>query len=467
SGYLGFVETPIEIARFMVSLSSKIDKKSKVLEPGAGRGVFIRALLESDFEDIYAIEYSESLYTYLTNAGFSETIKIIKHDFLQWETDEKFDLIIGNPPYVHYNQLTLELKDSLRKILNSSESNIYYAFIMKAIDLLKEGGELIFIVPYAFLYNTHAKILRKHIIEKGSIEMIIDLDEARIFKGESPETIIFKFVKNKKIEYVNYLKLNKRSKVKIYEIVECASLAIKSMTDNELFSYKKIPHWTHFDRWGITNNTNFLYNDENSFVRLDKIAKVGVGLITGFDEAYLVQDINEIPENERNFLQPFVKSRDCVNDRIESFHWYIFIGDNITEDVLMKEAPFIYNRLLQYKERLEKRYINKQNKQWFHWQALRNYSFLIRNKNKPRIYVPTITRRKPVFSLDENGYLPSGDVLFIQPYNEKDVVRLHCYLNSKEFEEYYLSQGVRLGGRFVFTQRFLSEVYVKVNHTIL
>jgi tRNA1(Val) A37 N6-methylase TrmN6 len=119
-----------------------------------------------------------------------------KHDKMDPSVSAmQLHLVIGNPPYAHFNQLPQGTAEKVKKIIGTSEGDIYYAFIIKSINLLQEGGELIYIVPYHFFYNTHAKVVREHILKNGKIEIIIDLDEARLFRKANPETIIFKFRK--------------------------------------------------------------------------------------------------------------------------------------------------------------------------------------------------------------------------------------------------------------------------------
>ena len=90
---------------------------------------------------------------------------------------EQPHLVLGNPPYAHLNQLPKETAERVRQIISTLEGDVYYAFIIQSIKLLKEGGELIYIVPYHFFYNTYAKVVREHILKNGKIEIIVDLDE--------------------------------------------------------------------------------------------------------------------------------------------------------------------------------------------------------------------------------------------------------------------------------------------------
>jgi adenine-specific DNA-methyltransferase len=453
---IGFVETPKEIAELMVDLAS-IDKNDPVLDTGCGKGIFLQVLKDRGYKNIYGIEIDEELYDYCKR----KFNNVIFGDFLTYEFRERFSLIIGNPPYAHFNQLPMQLARGVKKIIGTSEGDIYYAFIVKAISLLKENGELIYIVPYHFFYNTYAKFLRETILKFGKLEIIIDLDEARLFQNENPETIIFKFKKGKynlKDEKIKILRI-KPIKANPSEIYTKAKESLGHQTSNDLFNYYEIPHYLHTQTWStyVFNLTNFPY------IRLKDIAKVGVGLVSGLDKAFLVStdELKYFNDRERVLVKKLIKAKNCKRFLTEGHELYIIIDESIkSEEELKGCCPNIYKKLLLFKGEMLKRYL-PQNKSWFHWQALRNYKFLLSNLNKKRIYVPAIDRHKHNrFSLGKEGLLPDGDVLFIQPYKEDDLFFLLGYLNSTFFRNYYLSKGARRGGRIVFTQRLVEDVEI-------
>jgi adenine-specific DNA-methyltransferase len=455
---ISFVETPKEIAELMVKLST-IPKNGLVLDTGCGKGVFLEVLKEFGYKNCVGIEIDKDLYNHC-KAKFDE-FKIILGDYLSYNFKEKFDLIIGNPPYAHFNSLPEPIKKEVKKIIGTSEGDIYYAFIIKSIKLLKDGGELIYIVPYHFFYNTYAKIVRERILKHGKLEIIIDLDEVRLFKNENPETIIFKFKKGKfnhKNEKIEVIKIVSK-KVKLKEIKEKAINALNTKISNDVFEYIEIPHYLISEPW----STFFTKIPDFPYVLLKDIAKVGVGLVSGFDEAFLLDEdeISKLNENEKQLIKNFVKAKNCKRFVVEGFVQYILIEDNLKdEEILKAKYPNVYAKLSKFKNKMENRYLPK-NKKWFNWQALRNYNFLIKNLNKKRIYVPTLDR-KPYnrFSLGDEGLLPSGDVIFIQPYNDDDIYFLLGYLNSSFFREYYLANGGRRGGRVAFTQRLLENAKI-------
>ena len=461
---ISFVETPREIVRLMVKLST-IQKDEPVLDTGCGNGIFLEVLKEEGYKNILGIEIDEELYKTCISKGF----RVVLGDFLSYEFKEQFGLIIGNPPYAHFNQLPKQISENVRKIIGTSEGDIYYAFIVKSINLLKEGGELIYIVPYHFFYNTYAKIVREHILKNGKIELVIDLDEIRLFKGENPETIIFKFKKgffNLSREKIKILNI-KVKKITPSEIMITANETLNNKSSNKIWNYKEINHFTTPAIWSSYLPSSISQSPQFPSVKLKEIAKVGVGPVSGFDKAFLIseEEFLKLNEKEKALVKKFVKAKNCVRFITQGYYYYILIEDKMSEDELKSEYPNIYSKLSKFKNALSNRYL-PEGKKWFHWQALRNYNFLTSNLLKKRIYVPALDR-KPYnrFSLGEENFLPSSDVIFIQPYKDNDILFLLGFLNSQFFRDYYLSNGGRRGGRVAFTQRILEEIRIPLFST--
>jgi hypothetical protein len=62
---------------------------------------------------------------------------VFKEDFIEWETEMKFDVIIGNPPYQNPGK--------------SKGEKLWYRFIRKSVGLLKDDGYLAFVTPNAWM----------------------------------------------------------------------------------------------------------------------------------------------------------------------------------------------------------------------------------------------------------------------------------------------------------------------------
>lgn len=450
---ISFVETPAEIIKLMINLINK-PKNSYILDSGSGKGLFVKELLNNGYKNVEAIELNKDNYKHLKT--FFNQNRIYNADYLTWNPVRKYDVIIGNPPYQHFNSLPNVIREEVANITNSRESDIYYAFINKSIDNLKENGELIYIVPYGFFYNTHAESLRKKIIENGYISHIIDLDEVRLFKGENPETIIFKFIKSKKNHLIDVLKINDKN-FGTKEIFNGAMEVISNKKGNKIFEYYSMEQFSNCKLPWSSNKKIHL----EKFKKLKDLAFVGVGLVSGYDKAFKVEDTSDFTEDEMDLVKKFIKGINCDGYKTSGNTKYILTEGIENESVLMEKYPNIYSIFKNHKEYMSNRYLPK-NKAWYEWQALRNKRKIDNLLKYPKIFVPTLDRSKENrFSISNDRVYPAGDVLVIIP-KKIDPFFLLGYLNSNFFKEYYLSHGARRGGRIAYTQRILSNIKIPV-----
>lgn len=172
---LGQFFTPPHIVKQMVDL---IRNDGSILEPSAGDGAFLKALPKHAVGVEIDPQYA------------SNQIKTM--DFFDYEGF--YDTIIGNPPYIKYQEISVETKNKLPKVLDK-RSNLYLFFIWKSIDMLHEGGELIFIIPRDFIKNTSAIQLNHRLFTEGGFSYWEEHGDARIFNGATPNTCIFRWVK--------------------------------------------------------------------------------------------------------------------------------------------------------------------------------------------------------------------------------------------------------------------------------
>lgn len=175
---LGQVFTPIRIVSDMLQLRQN---QGNVLEPSCGNGAFY-----NNIENCVGIEYDATV----APQG------ALVMDFFDYSIDNKFDTIIGNPPYVRFQDIGPETKSKLDMTLFDERSNLYLFFIEKCIKHLNPNGELIFIVPRDFLKATSSTKLNKYIYEQGTITDIIDLGDEKVFKDATPNCVIFRFEKD-------------------------------------------------------------------------------------------------------------------------------------------------------------------------------------------------------------------------------------------------------------------------------
>jgi len=257
--------------------NNPVDKKIKVLKTNDSIAEFKNTALDNTMHDFKLRGKQFSL-------GFKTALDLGYKSYMREESDleemkksleekppeiprRRFDYVIGNPPYVSYNEcsqqkvLIFELmkqgKASLNNIyginLHSIPShrkkyapkpNFYTFFIALGIALLKDRGKLCYIIPQTILVNPDLNVIRYHLAKFTTIEKIITFSGkmfiGRGLKQDKPvATSSLIFVLNREmpsalhqVEIINYKDLN--------DTVEEALQNILTGNESKKFAKKKI-----------------------------------------------------------------------------------------------------------------------------------------------------------------------------------------------------------------------------------
>lgn len=141
-----FFETPNEVAKKLCELA-EIKEQSNVLEPSVGKGRIADAAYEFNPHKIIGLDINTELEQYLKDKPYQTFLGV---DFLEYETDEKFDRIIMNPPFTKHQDIK---------------------HVMKAYEILAEGGILVSIMSVApfFREDKISTEFRTFIDEHGTV----------------------------------------------------------------------------------------------------------------------------------------------------------------------------------------------------------------------------------------------------------------------------------------------------------
>lgn len=361
-----------------------LNKPKNILEPSIGRGDLINFILNKNKTikfDMYEIDNTIQL---LDNI---EQEKVIYGDFLEQNIKCKYITIIGNPPYI-------KVKNKL---------NIYIQFIEKCYNLLKNNGELIFIVPSDFYNLTSSLILINNMLLNGTFTHIYHPHNEKLFENASIDILIFRYCKNKSL-------VNKQI-----------------LYNNELYyiNYKK--NIITFDKNKINNDITFKdYFD------------IYVGIVSGKEDIYKNDKFGNII---------------LINGE-NKYEKYIYITE------FPSDNKNINNYLLTNKQLLLNRKIRKFNEtNWFEWGALRNIKSIDKNINKKCIYLYNLTRRDKVAFIDNVNYFGGNLITLIPKENTNfNLNNILNYLNSNEFKKQFI-----YSKRFKIGHRQISNLYIPDN----
>ena len=213
--------TSAETARFMASLFD-IPKQEvvSILDPGAGSGMLSAALIErlqtvDAVKEIHLTCYENSpnvlplLKKNLTWVAGNSRIKVVYNiitgNYILSQADaynnglssERFDLIIGNPPYKRVSKTAPEVI-AMPDICYGTP-NLYFLFAAMSLFNLRDGGEMVYIIPRSWTAGAYFKRFRKKFLQDGALEHIhLFTDRSKVFDRESvlQETMIVKVRKS-------------------------------------------------------------------------------------------------------------------------------------------------------------------------------------------------------------------------------------------------------------------------------
>lgn len=541
--------TPKFIADFMVSLITH-SNPIRILEPSAGTGIFLEALKDK-FSNIVAIELDSTLTSH-------SAIPILYQNFFDYPVEEKFQVIIGNPPYIRWRNQPDEIRNDIiqRNFWNNrlnALADILQAFIFKSIDHLTDGGELIFITPKFWLQTLHAANLREFIIKAGYVDLIIDCQEKKIFSSVSSNLIIFKFIKAEppskhKVKVFSLLEKESITKEElnfIYKMLkepntkqkEEINLAIHyyqiehpissqswnlfPKKDEELVSQIELSCKTHYTitasiRNGLKDSDlqlpllqcvskqqlenysfnlkqlsicsigkrklyfidqkipNFQQFIDTRYVTISDIFQIGNGMVSGLDKAFWIRNNKNDPSislkfnaKEQSLLRDVIKARNMNQYKVNKYATYIFIQeqDFPSEQDFQEQCPNLYNRLIPFKEDLERRWSPKPIP-WYIWSFPRNFSIFLQFKHK--FFLPCKER------FDNKGFIrcvyDANDVLGVQDITvlglyswvRESPEYLLAYLNSKILFKWLIIKGLKRGGVLQFSEHPLSTIPVRL-----
>jgi len=184
---LGQYFTPRSIREALLSKLPNTMTRPKVLDPGCGTGEFLITAKEYfKNPELHGWDIDKNLVNIAKEVIPEATLKNI--DALLNQDYDKYDFVIGNPPYYEFSP-SEEIKEKFKEIING-RTNIFSLFIYQGIKWLKNGGYLAYVVPPSMNNGAYFSKLRKFIVENANIEYLHILDNPKLFNNALQSTML-------------------------------------------------------------------------------------------------------------------------------------------------------------------------------------------------------------------------------------------------------------------------------------
>ncbi|MBU3144985.1 Eco57I restriction-modification methylase domain-containing protein [Clostridium sp. CF012] len=368
---------------------------------------------------------------------------ILNVDFLLYESDNKYNIFIGNPPYVGKKSIDKEYAEHLKvrySEVYSDKGDLSYCFFKKALEDLENGGKLTFITSRYFLESPSGEDLRKVLKDLCNVDKIIDFYGIRPFKNIGIDPVIL-FITNIR---------NHDSEIQIMK-----PIAVKGKNKNEFYNSIFLKSGNNYNSFRLNknklNDKGWILIDEKQrniinkieqkcFTHLSNICNSYQGVITGCDKAFVVSKDTALKENiEENLIKPWIKSSYIEKNSVLRQDSYIIYSDLINN---LEEYPRAIAHIEEKMEKLlKRRECQRGIRKWYELQWGRDQSIFEAEK----IIFP-FKASSNRFALDKGSYF-SADVYAL--ILKEDVPFTYDFLlyllNSKIYEFYFKTFAKKLG----------------------
>ena len=493
--------TPAIITDFIVS-QTITSASQKICDPSCGCGAFLIAatffisekfkknivdVIENNIYGVDIADYSirrTKILLSLLSLRNGDDRKDIKFNLkatdsliTDWkklfpETKMGFDVVIGNPPYVKFQDLNKELREKLYKdwrTLKTGNYNLYFAFFELGVAIMKTDGVLGYITPNNYFTSLAGVPLREYLETNKLIEKIIDFNHLKLFEAQTYTCITF-------------LKKNKGNSF-YYERVD----------NYEVLSHLKELNYSKIDFAGLNNKKwRLLRNSdqanikkiENAGKKLGDIVDIRVGIATCKDSVYFIDGLTlegryysksyqgKNYQIEKEITQPIAKISDfhVQTDLDKNSRRIIFPyqkKNGKVEIIKANELKNIYPRCYEYflaaKAELATR--DKGGIEYPEWYAYARTQGL--NFSGKKLLTPTFSYEpRFLFEQDENALFCNGYAiysidesnLFSKVEQQLNLDTIRKILNSSVMDYYIKRTSVSIEGGYPCYQKNFIEL---------
>ncbi|PRI42901.1 Type IIS restriction enzyme Eco57I [Haemophilus influenzae] len=367
---------------------------------------------------------------------------IVQNDFLKSFISEKFDFIIGNPPYITYSDLNKTTRSFIKKnftVCSEGKPDYYYAFIERSIKALADDGKLAYLIPNNIFKNRFADRLRVFMLPHLSV--IVDYTTEKLFENKLTSSAIIICNGTQHNNDIRYVDKVKKREIKMHK---------NNLTHKWIFRKKEVAKENKKRKFG---------DDFNAMCPIATLLNE-VFILKKYEECdeYILVNGYKI---EKTILREAVSPRSLQYGRKEFLIFpYSYRDNNILryeELGFIQEFPGAYSYLKFFIEKLNKR-DKDENAKWFEFGRSQALSRL----NQEKLLLSTlITEEVKIHHISRNQVPYSG--ICIYQKGDLSLEIAEKILKSDDFLNYVYDIGINASGT---TMRITARDVMNFEYTL-
>ncbi|EJH0675498.1 BREX-1 system adenine-specific DNA-methyltransferase PglX, partial [Escherichia coli] len=201
-----------------------------------------------------------------------------------WILAQRYDAVVANPPYMGGKYLAPAVKNHLKENYSGYDKDLFSAFIIRNLQLSKNGAQLGFMTPFVWMFISSYEELRLQLINNETIISLIQLEYSG-FDGATVPICTFTLQKNHISNFSgSYIRLSDfrgaaNQGPRALEAINNKDCSWRYQTNQE--SFKKIPS-NPIVYW-IKPQTSILFTNK----KIGELYEVKEGLGTRDDDIFL------------------------------------------------------------------------------------------------------------------------------------------------------------------------------------
>jgi hypothetical protein len=498
---LGVVYTQEGIVRLMLDVCGYVPSADiltmRVLEPSCGDGAFVgeivhrlaaaRKRTSSDFSWsqpeavslIKAYDISEEsvrrtrervktvlLADGATNkrAAFLAAAWVEHADFLLAPARNRFDLVVGNPPYVRLEEIPKAVLQAYRSSFETfgERSDLYVPFFEKSLDLLAPTGSLAFICSNRWAKNRYGMALRRRIAARHGVRLYLNMEHTQPFDREvSAYPAIF------------VLSAGPAVSTAAATIAEVSTDTLNTITKEFNGKRGKGRVLSHFSRWYPDGEpwTATSTKEQRALKVVSKLSpieesaigtRIGIGVATGADRVFILRA--DDPQANAAALEGSRILKLGMSAGAQGFaaewqgHYLLnpFEDEDRPDLIDLRKYPRLADYLRGHETLLKKRHVAKSRPHAWYRTIDRIWPSLA---SRPKLLIPDIQPGNLV-SLDEGGLYPHHNLYWITS-DEWPLPALQALLRGKEVRSQVAAFSVQMrGGSLRYQAQTLRRVRI-------